>query len=66
MASDEQYPVRNRQEREGILSRIGADVKGAMLRYGKELGKCGHCGKTLTSEWRLEGIGPICSQKVGF
>lgn len=66
MASDEQYPVRNRQEREGILARIAADPKAAMLRYGKELGKCGHCGKTLTSEWRKEGIGPICSQKVGF
>ena len=32
--------------------------------YGREIGECGICGRTLTNEEsRAAGIGPICSQK---
>lgn len=33
--------------------------------YGNEIGQCGRCGKTLTSEYRKLGIGPECIKK-GF
>lgn len=35
--------------------------------YGRELGHCGVCGRTLTNaESRAEGIGPICRSKNGW
>jgi hypothetical protein len=66
MASDDLHAIRNRARREAILRAIGADVKGAMALYGVEIGKCGHCGRKLTSEWRKHGIGPVCAEKMGF
>lgn len=66
-ASDELYPVKNPQARAAVLSRIAEDPKEAMLLYGKELGHCGHCGRTLTNEVSRErGIGPICWGKMGW
>lgn len=65
-ASDDHWPVKNSARRNTILRAIGADVAAAMALYGMELGKCGHCGRTLTSEWRKKGIGPVCAQKMGF
>lgn len=65
-ASDDHWPIRNRTAREAILRAIGADVAGAMALYGTEIGKCGHCGRKLTSEWRKKGIGPVCAQKMGW
>jgi hypothetical protein len=43
-----------------------ADPGGAAKAYGKETGVCCVCNAALTSEWRFEGIGPICSQKMGW
>lgn len=34
--------------------------------YGQETGVCCICNATLRSEWRLRGIGPICSEKFGW
>lgn len=66
-ASDDFYPVRNGSERAKILTAIAADPQAAMLRYGVELGSCGHCGRTLTNEEsRARGIGPICASKMGW
>lgn len=66
-ASDEFYPVRNTGERSKILAEIAKDPQAAMLRYGVELGSCGHCGRTLTNEEsRARGIGPICAGKMGW
>ncbi len=62
-ASDDLHPVRNHSTRVGILAGILVDVMGARKLYGQELGVCGDCGRTLTSEWRKVGIGPVCSQK---
>ena len=63
-ASDELHPIRNRNSRKVILDAIAADPQAATILYGKELGVCGRCGATLTSEWRKQGIGPTCSTKA--
>lgn len=64
-ASDDTFPIRNREAKAAILATIAKDPKEAMLRYGREIGACGHCGRTLTDEAsRARGIGPICAGKV--
>ncbi len=62
-ASDDFYPIRNRANREAILAEIAKDVQGALALYGQLIGRCGRCGKTLTSEYRELGIGPVCINK---
>lgn len=61
-ASDEEHPVRNRQAREAYINAIVEQGwKKCLLRYGQKIGKCGHCGRTLTNqESREYGIGPVC------
>lgn len=50
-----------------VARKIAADPTAAMLRYGTELGACGHCGRTLTNdESRALGIGPKCRQGFGI
>lgn len=53
---------------EQILSQIRQDgVAEASIRYGRELGVCGVCGRTLTNEdSRGQGIGPVCRNKNGW
>lgn len=66
-ASDELFPIKNFQMKLEVLRLIAADPKAAMLRYGKEIGSCGHCGRTLTNEdSRARGIGPVCADKLGW
>lgn len=67
MASDEEHPVRGKA-RDTVLAQIrAAGVKEAMLRYGKEIGHCGHCGRTLTDKTsRALGIGPVCRAGLGW
>jgi hypothetical protein len=43
-----------------------ADPKQASEVYGQETGTCCICNATLTSEWKLRGIGPICAEKFGW
>lgn len=57
--------LRGSLERFGSLAFI-ADPKAAAEAYGQETGVCCICNATLTSEWRLRGIGPICAQKFGW
>lgn len=65
-ASDEYFPVRG-MRRDEVLVLIVKNPQEAMLRYGKEIGSCGHCGRTLTNEEsRAAGIGPICRGKMGW
>jgi len=46
------------------LAAILADPKAAMAAYGKLVGKCGACGRTLEDETSIaNGIGPICATK---
>lgn len=43
---------------------LDAGLREATIRYGKELGACGVCGRELTDEnSRAEGIGPVCAQR---
>lgn len=66
-ASSELHNIRSKAAREEILSLIAVDPKAAMIRYGKEIGSCGHCGRTLTNaESREAGIGPICASKMSW
>lgn len=62
--SDDFHAVRNTQTKLSILSRIAEDPQKAMLEYGRAIGRCGHCGRTLTNEEsRAIGIGPICRSR---
>lgn len=66
-ASDELHPVRNRSQRMAVLDAIADDPQSAAERYGREIGECGVCGRTLTDEAsRARGIGPICADKRGW
>lgn len=67
-ASDDLHPLRGKAARDNALSQIAAaGVQASMELYGRELGHCGHCGRTLTDEdSRARGIGPICYGKMGF
>jgi hypothetical protein len=63
-ASDELYPIRNRDEKARIIAEIAKDVEGSAAAYGQLLGKCYKCGRTLTDETsRNLGIGPDCRSK---
>jgi hypothetical protein len=62
-ASDDLYPIKNYGAKTAILARIANDPDAALALYGQELGSCGHCGRTLTSEYRKLGIGPVCINK---
>lgn len=67
LASDEKHPIKHRDTKRQILSRIAEDIQGSMLLYGTEIGACGHCGRTLTNdESRARGIGPVCLAKMGW
>lgn len=66
-ASDELFPLKDRSRKGKVLALVAVDPKAAMLRYGQEIGSCGHCGRTLTNELsRSLGIGPICRGKMGW
>jgi hypothetical protein len=66
-ASDELYNIKNRTQVRMILDLIARDPKGSMLEYGRRIGRCGHCHRTLTdSESIAAGIGPICAGKMGW
>lgn len=62
-ASDDTYPIKSYERKQAILGRIAADPKAALALYGQEIGACGRCGRTLTSEYRKLGIGPVCIDK---
>lgn len=53
---------------QAVLAKIAeAGAEAASARYGHEIGECGICGRTLTSDASREiGIGPICKAKVGW
>ncbi len=66
-ASYELFSIKNSQHRYKILCEIAKDPIGAMMRYGREIGSCAICGRTLTDqESRDRGIGPICAGKMGL
>lgn len=63
-ASDARWPIKNATERLRILEAIKRDPD-AGPRFGREIGRCYVCGRTLTDETsRAEGIGPICRDNL--
>lgn len=63
-ASDELHAVRGDTARQ-VLELIAKDPEAASKLYGREIGACGVCGRTLTDEEsRANGIGPICAEKA--
>lgn len=65
--SDDEMRVSRTTEATLLRKIEDAGVQAAMVRYGLELGHCGHCGRTLTNEASREaGIGPVCSAKMGW
>lgn len=66
-----QGAVRVRMSVEAMISIankiIETGAKDALLRFGQELGSCGHCGRDLTNqESRSFGIGPTCRANKGW
>jgi len=48
-----------------LVDQVLADPKGAVVRFGQELGICGVCQLPLTNEESREyGIGPVCRSKM--
>lgn len=62
-ASDETYSIKSIAHKNAILRAIAQDPRSALALYGQEIGSCGRCGRTLTSEYRKLGIGPVCIDK---
>lgn len=61
------YSVRECSDDQQVnVLKFVADPKAASEVYGRETGTCCVCNATLTSEWRLRGIGPICAEKFGW
>ncbi len=47
-----------------LQSVLDAGLREATIRYGRELGHCGVCGRELTDQTsRDAGIGPVCAQR---
>lgn len=66
-ASDELYPPRGAHQRRDVIRRLAEDLEGASSRYGRLLGRCGVCGRTLTNdESRARGVGPVCAHRSGW
>ena len=64
-ASDARYPIKAIPQRLTILKEIAADPD-AGPRFGREIGSCYRCGRTLTDETsRSLGIGPVCRAGKG-
>lgn len=67
-ASDEKHPIRGNAAKKAILDKIvAAGPKEAAQRFGREIGACAICGRTLTDPVSREiGIGPICREGSGW
>lgn len=67
-ASDALWPITKYDHRMRVLSAIeAAGPRECAERYGREIGKCGCCGRTLTDEASREaGLGPDCQDHFGM
>lgn len=64
--SDALHPVPQAVE-QAIIAKILLDPAEAARTYGRELGACGVCGRTLTNDVsRGYGIGPVCRKNTGW
>lgn len=55
-------------QRSAVIRKImDATPQAAMIRYGREIGRCGVCNRTLTNPLSIElGIGPVCRGEMGW
>lgn len=67
MKSDEEQRL-SRPAGATVLAKIAAaGAKEASAAYGREIGKCGVCSRTLTNDESREiGIGPDCRARLGW
>lgn len=66
-AGDEFHRLQHDQANKALTRIHEAGARDASVRYGRELGQCGVCGRTLTDEnSRAAGIGPVCVMKAGW
>jgi hypothetical protein len=66
-ASDEMHEIRKSDVKNSILEKIAANPKEAAIEYGRQIGRCSICNRTLTDENSIAaGIGPICAGKRGW
>lgn len=66
-ASDVCHPIKNHEERRYVFETIAQDPRAAAIRYGKELGRCSICHRTLTDPDSINaGIGPVCARRRGW
>lgn len=66
-ASDELHKIQGLKTELAIYRKIAANPQEAMLAYGREIGRCGHCNRTLTdANSRERGIGPVCARNLGW
>lgn len=64
-ASDDYYPIKTPATLTMVLTAILVNPKAAEELYGRELGQCYRCNRTLTDETsRRLGIGPECRSKL--
>lgn len=65
-ASDDFHSVKSMDRQVRILREVLRDLRAAVELYGREIGCCGMCHRTLTDEEsRARGIGPVCMDKIG-
>lgn len=66
-ASDQRHPVYLLDHQKVVLEEIVKDPLGAAQAFGREMKRCGRCGRALTDETsRRIGIGPDCRQMDGW
>lgn len=64
-ASDDEFEVDFWDKKRWVIEAIAKAPEESMALYGRELGKCGMCGRTLTNDESRElGIGPVCRSKL--
>lgn len=66
-AGDEYHKIRGMRAEHTILTKVAVNPAEASMRYGREIGACGVCGRTLTDPNSIsDGIGPVCATKMGW
>jgi hypothetical protein len=63
ISSDDEFPIKNREEKARILAAIAADVEGSAILAGLTLKKCRRCGRTLSdtkNPYYEVALGPDC------
>ena len=62
-AGDDLHSLHGKAAVEALVA-IAADPEAASRLYGRQIGSCGRCGRTLTdAASRAAGIGPVCADK---